>query len=266
MKKLNLLLGILIGITIFSCSSESNDNDNGNPEPNLKLIKKITVFENGIVQPIQTWIFDYSNNRLTSLTLNNIVKREFNYSGNNLDFEQRFEYNSNNNAYDIEAERFDFEYENNVFSSRLESENGILTERDDYTLNSEGKTTQIDHFFYSNNQDTFSGSTIYEYSSGSIINRKQTFQNGGIAEENILTFDNNNSPFINLEMDVRRLISTFFFNALSDNNRLTYSTVEVNNNPIFTYSYQYDLDNYPEEVIITRTDSNEEITMIYEYE
>ncbi len=67
MKKLNLLLVILIGITIFSCSSDSNDDDNGNPEPNLKLIKKITVFENGIVQPIQTWTFDYNNNKLTSL-------------------------------------------------------------------------------------------------------------------------------------------------------------------------------------------------------
>ncbi len=52
MKKLNLLLGLLIGLTILACSSDSNNSYDDSDET-VKLYKKASSFNSSILVSTQ---------------------------------------------------------------------------------------------------------------------------------------------------------------------------------------------------------------------
>jgi hypothetical protein len=266
MKKSNLLLGLLIGLTIFSCSSDDSNNEE-NPSENLKLIKKITVTQNGTPQSI--FSFEYSNNKLISLAEELDNKTEYNYSGNQLNYERRLEYNFGTSSYDSEYERTDFEYQNNILESDLVTENGNQIQKHDYALNSNGKMTRYDFYNFFNNQWNSGGSRLFEYISGNITEEIQTDNNDDIVFKHQYTYDDKKHPLINVDIQVRRQIWGYRLNSMNENNILSYSTYDMNDNlqSSYTYSYQYDSDGYPTEREKLESGTDQVIeTIIYEYE
>ncbi len=85
MKKLNLLLGILVGLTIFACSS--NDDSTEETENTVKLYKKSEVYSNGNLTFDKTINYN-SDNKIQSIITNDYgYKTESitaNYSGNSI--------------------------------------------------------------------------------------------------------------------------------------------------------------------------------------
>jgi len=99
MKKLNLLLVILIGLTILSCSSDdNNDGDNNNPIETETFFKKSITYVNGIVEFTREIFYD-SNNKVQS-----IISEEISFNRRTLQIEY------SNEA--ISAINEDVEYDN----------------------------------------------------------------------------------------------------------------------------------------------------------
>jgi len=73
MKKLNLLIGILIGLTILACSSDNDSSDNINQETN-RFYKKSEIYHNSNLVFDKTLNYN-SNNRIQS-----IITNDFGYS------------------------------------------------------------------------------------------------------------------------------------------------------------------------------------------
>jgi hypothetical protein len=275
MKILNLLLGIIIVFAIISCSSDGII-PNENPERSLKLIKKMTGFKND--EPWFTRTFEYDDNRLVTIQTENTITK-YSYNEDNLTHIRTYTYNASTNAFDIEVSRYEFEYENNIIKSRFYYSNGVLIRRLDYSFNNDGKPDRIVSYRLENDQLNLESNTIYEYSTGNLVYRKETFEPLTLddekqTQEDNATFDDKNSPFINLEINARREIGqSLWYDALSDNNRLKYSRVGsffgTTNNPLFgpySYDYQYDSDNFPLKVTITELDFDNIFTIFFEYE
>lgn len=86
MKHLNLLIGILIVITILSCSSDdSNSNDN-----NLKKITSLQIMENGNL--VGQYDFKYENKRLASITVVGNERIVFSYSDDRIVLAEEFNF------------------------------------------------------------------------------------------------------------------------------------------------------------------------------
>jgi len=266
MKKLNLLLGILIGLTILSCSSDNSNNEES-PSDKSKLIKKITITQNGTPQSIFT--FEYSNDKLISLTEELDNKTEYNYSGNQLNYELRLEYNFSTSSYDLEYERTDFEYQSNILKSDLVTENGNYKEKQDYVLNTNGKMIEYDFYYYFINEWYSGGSRLFEYVSGNITKETQTDNNDNVVFKHQYTYDDKKHPLVNLDIQIRRQIWGYRLNSMNENNILSYSTYDGNDNlqSSFTYTYIYDNDGYPVEREKLESSTNQVIeTILYKYE
>ncbi len=264
MNKLNLLIIILIGITILACSSDDNIQNAFNQSQ--KLIKKITVSQNGISQSILT--FEYDNSKLVSLTNDLDRKTEYAYLGSQLDYESILEYNFQTEIYDLEYEQTDFEYENNILKSDVVTVNGNPIQKHDYFLQSSGKIVLYNFFNFTNNQWNSGGSRIFEYSYGNIIQEVQTDNTDAVVFKLQYTYDDKKHPLKNLDIQIKRRIWGYRLNAMNENNILSYATYDENNNLLssFSYAYQYDADGFPIER--EKTDSNGQVveTISYEYE
>lgn len=76
MKTLNLLLGILIGLSIASCSSDTGENEtNPNPEKTMLVYKKASVYENSVLTSSQEVIYN-SDKKVENV----VTKIDFIYS------------------------------------------------------------------------------------------------------------------------------------------------------------------------------------------
>lgn len=271
MKKLNLFIVFIFGFLTLSCSSDDGNSDDGNNDDNSntnqKLIKKITISQNGDLQLIYT--FEYNNAKLISLTEESNNKTEYNYNEEALSFERRLAYDFNSNTYNSEFERTDFEYTNGILISDLVTENDTPIQRHDYIINGDGKITQYDFFNFFNNQWNSGGSRFFEYSSGNISEEIQADNNGDVVFKYQYTYDNQNHPLINLDIQIRRQLWGYRLNSMNDNNILSYTSLDENNNiqSSFSYTYQYDSDDYPvqREKIDLNNDQVIE-TIDYEYE
>jgi hypothetical protein len=73
MKKLNLLIGILLGLTIFACSSNDDSSDNNNQETN-RFYKKSEVYSNSIL------VFDKTVNYNSDNKIQSIITNDYGYS------------------------------------------------------------------------------------------------------------------------------------------------------------------------------------------
>lgn len=249
MKKLNLIIGILIGFTILSCSSD----DNNGGENDVKLLKKITFSGDG----------NYSLNFFYNSD-NTIDKIQS--SGTGDDFIKQFYYNNGI------LDRAEFQDLNALPNGSIEKyayNNGQLTKREDYfdntildeTFEYSFSNQQINNIQYmGSNETAFSEQYIFEYdSNNNVVSRKKDYVNISISDEKLtFTYDNKKSPFLNFKPTIVLIDDFYSFK----NNAITEILTDLSDNSMVyqkNYTYTYDNDDYA----ISKTHGTETIT--YEY-
>ena len=254
MKKLNLLLIFLIGLTILSCSSDDNNGtDDQTPDETTKLLKKMTFSGNGNYSLTFFYNTDEKLDRIESAGTGDDFIKQFYYDNDVLD---RAEFQNLNGVSDGSIEQY-------VYN------NGLLIERQDFYNN----TTLDERFLYSftnsniddiqyigNGQTTYSEEYIFEYdSNNNVISRKHDYLNTAISDEELtFTYDTKKSPFLNFQPNIALIDDFFSFN----NNPTSRILTDLSNNTVISeknYTYTYDSDDYA----TSRTDGTEIIT--YEY-
>ncbi|SDR79439.1 hypothetical protein [Winogradskyella sediminis] len=266
MKKLNLLLGILIGITILSCSSDDGNNDNPN-ESNLKRIKSLQIMENGSL--VRQYDFEYENERLASLTEVGDERIVFSYSDDRIILAEEF--NFTGSEYNQLDETTTYTFENGLLVSDLEEFIQGDGNRHQYDFNSNKQITEYAFFQCPNNLNdcTPAGSRIFEYSTNNnIITETQTDNNSNIVfSTEYSNYDDKNHPFAGIDIETRRLFWNYFqsmnFNNYSMLTRFDSNGTETGSS---SFTFTYDNDDFPTEMIETNNTTNEQTVYIFIYE
>lgn len=165
MKKLNLLLGILIGITIIACSSD-DDSPSGNEETN-RLYKKSEVYSNSNLVFDKTINYN-SENKIQSVITNdygyNTETITVNYSGNSISSITEIDdfVNPNNTdqnvTYDITIENNKITLTSGTFAVEIYHSNGYVNSTREFnTTNPNSFTEQV--FTRDSNQNLISNTT-----------------------------------------------------------------------------------------------------------
>lgn len=264
MKTLNLLGILLILFITLSCSSDDNTVIDNTSE-NSNLLKRIILQQNGDVAT--EWEFEYDNNLLISITNEFDEKLEYNYLENGfLDYEKTFLYNNADETYDIETEKKDFLYDNEILISDIVYENEQIIYGHNYILNDQGK---IEEYIYYSGSDlnSYGGKRIFEYESGNVTEQIQTDSNDDLANKYQYLFDSQKNPFLNLDIQIKRLFWFEGLNSMNYNNINSYTIFDSNDIQIVSYSYmyQYNDDGFP----ISRqkiNNTNNEITEMVTFE
>lgn len=254
MKKLNLLLGILIGLTTLSCSSDDNNGtDNPTHQATTKLLKKMTISGNGNYSLTFFYNADNKIDRMQSAGTGDDFIKQFYYNNGVLD---RAEFQDLNAVSDGSIEQYF--YNNGLLIERQDFYNTTtLDERFIYSFNN----SNIDNIQYiGNGQTTYSEEYIFVYDSNkNVISRKHDYLNTAISDQKLtFTYDTKKSPFLNFQPKIVLIDDVFSFNNNLTSEILTDLT---NSNVIYqrNYTYTYDSDDYA----TSKTDGAETIT--YEY-
>lgn len=134
MKKLNLLIVILIGLTILACSSDDDSSDNNNQETN-RFYKKSEVYNNNNLIFDKTVNYN-SNNRIQSMITNDFGYSTetitATYSGNTItSINEIDDFDNPNNTdrnvtYDVTNESNKITLESNNFTVEIYYSNGYV--------------------------------------------------------------------------------------------------------------------------------------------
>jgi hypothetical protein len=266
MKKLNLLLGILIGLTIFSCSS---DDSNPSEEPELNEKKLIKVTEEGTYGIYEKlYIYD-SDNNVTEIESS---FTEFGQTDSDL-HNTVFSYENNLIVSAINYEdgtlykTYEFNYSNdNLIERIIYDSNGIEDEKLEFTYNSNNEIESFNYYVESDLQQT----QDFTYNTnGNIITAEDT-------DYSEIQYDTNPTPSNNFTNSNKVIFGTeSLIMNLCGNNETNRTTTYNNSLPSetirhFETSITYDTDNYPLSKILVQTDnSGNEIntrTTTFEYE
>ncbi|WP_431136078.1 hypothetical protein [Psychroserpens mesophilus] len=266
MKTSHLLLGLLIGLTIWSCSS---DDSNSNEEPELiekKLIKVTEEGTYGIYEKL--YVYD-SDNHVTEIessftefgqTTSDTHNMVFNYENevivSAIDYE-------NGILYQTHA----FNYLNDyLIESIIYDSNGIEEEKLVFTYNSNNEIESVDYYVDSELQQTQS----FTYNSnGNIILAED-------IDSSEIQYDANPTPSHHFTTSNKIIFGAeSLMMNLSENNETNRTTIYNNSLPVetvrhFETSITYDTDSYPVTKVVVQTDnSGNEInirTTTFEYE
>jgi hypothetical protein len=254
MKKLNLLLVLLIGLTILSCSADDNNGtDDQTPEETNKLLKKMAFSGNGNYSLTFFYNVDDKLDRIQSLGTGDDFIKQFYYNNGTLD---KAEFQDLNAVSDGSIERYI--YDNGQLIQRKDYfNNTTLDETFEYSFSSE-LLNNIKYFGF--NETSFSKQSIFEYDSNSnVISRKTDYINNSISDQELtFTYDGKKSPFLNFEPNIVLIDDFFSFK----NNPTSQILTDLSNDTVIfekNYTYTYDNDDYA----TSRTDGTEIIT--YEY-
>lgn len=268
MKKLNLILGILIGITILSCSSDDGNTNNDNPnENNLKRITSLQIMENGNL--VRQYDFEYENERLASLTEVGDERIVFSYSDDRIILAEEF--NFTGSEYNQLDESTTYTFENGLLVSDLEEFIQGGGNRHQYDFNSNGQITEYAFFQCPTNVNdcTPAGSRIFEYdTNNNIITETQTDNNSNIVfSTEYSNYDDKNHPFAGIDIKARRLFWNYFqsmnFNNYSMLTRFDSNGTETGSS---SFTFTYDSDDFPTEMIETNNTTNEQTVYNFIYE
>ncbi len=259
MKNLNLVIGILIGITILSCSSDDgNSNDN-----NLKKITSLQIMENGNL--VGQYDFKYENKRLASITVVGNEQIVFSYSEDRIILAEEF--NFTGSEYNQLDKTTTYIFEKGLLVSDFEEFIEGGGNKHEYEFNSNGQITEYDFFQCPSNLNdcTPSGSRIFEYDvNNNIITETQTDNNSNIVfSREYSNYDDKNHPFAGINIEARRLFWNYFqsmnFNNYSISTRFDTNGMEIGNS---SFTFKYDNDDFPIEMIET----NEQTVYNFIYE
>jgi hypothetical protein len=252
MKNLNLLLIIIIGLTIFSCSS---DDSNSNEEPQLnekKLIRTTEEGDYGIYEKL--YIYDSENNvseiessftefeQPTSDIYNTIYTYENNLIVSAIHYQNGILFRT-----------FVFNYSNDNLNERIiYDSNGIEDEKLEFTYNSDNKVESFN--FYVDSQFQQTQNFVYD-TNGNIIIAEDT-------DHSEIQYDTNPSPSHNFTNFNGVIFETenLLLNLCENNETSRTTTYNYSLPGEITYQYQtsitYDTNNYPLSKILTETDDN----------
>ncbi len=185
MKK--LILTILAGSFLLSCSTDSSNDDSNNPSSNGLLVKTI-------INGAGTSTFNYNGNKLVNALSSDGTTTAFTYNGDLIIKDE------NVNGFDISN------YSNNLLvsnSSNWNSNNTSSTFYSTYTYNSDGSITEINTgtSTYSGNTTSSSHKFVRFYSQGNCVKEDSYSSINGVMTltgTTLSTFDNNNSPYKNI--------------------------------------------------------------------
>lgn len=241
MNKLNLIIGILIGLTILSCSSDDT-NDSQKESTQLVQVEQ-RRFDNGILyekiiidysnQKPQLWSFYDDSNQLTYTTQwnylsNGSVSSLKGYLANgNLDYELTINYDSNNRI---------------IETTRSEENNTYITTTN-FTHNSDNTITSITD----NNGNT--STKTFEINSNGIIDKEIV---NGIVTVSV--------QYDNLNPISKTSYSTTYNYAYSDNGTFPFTFQSIfGTNPINVVLFQNSLADSSDSLtteLITEINSN----------
>lgn len=268
MKNLNLVIGILIGITILSCSSDNDNTNSGNPnENNLKKITSLQIMENGKL--VGQYDFEYENERLSSITEVGDERIVFSYSDDRIVLAEEF--NFTGSEYNELDETTIYIFENGLLVSDLEEFIEGGGNRHEYEFNSNGQITEYDFFQCpSNFNDCIpAGSRIFEYDTNSnIITETQTNNNSNIIfSREYSNYDDKNHPFAGISIETRRLFWNYF-QSMNLNNYSSLTRFDSNGTETgsSSFTFTYDSDDFPTEIIETNNTTSELTTYNFIYE
>lgn len=267
MSKLNLLLGIIIGLTILSCSSDNDEPNNPTPqdETNKKLIK---ITEEG-TYGIYEIIYAYNSDDIVTE-----IESSFTEFGQNIPEDiHNVVYTYEN---DLVISAIVYENDELYLTIAYNYINDRLTEEIRYTLN--GMEDEKMVYLYNMN-DEVNG---FNYYVEEILQQEMSYvySNGNItiAEDSSdhleISYDSNPTPYSNFSDTNKIIFGPLLIQSLSENNIVneirTYN-VGSSNESIRNYetTITYDSDNYPITKILTETYNNNTNTIrttIFEYE
>ena len=268
MKKLNLSLLILIGIIILSCSSDDDNTNNDNPsEDNLKRITSIQIEENGNL--VGQFDFEYENERLESITEVGDERIVFSYSDDRIVLAQEF--NFTGSEYNQLDATTTYTFENGLLVSDLEEFIEGGGNRHEYEFNSNGQITVYDFFQCPSNLNdcTPAGSRIFAYDmNNNITTETQTDGNSNIVfSREYSNYDEKNHSFAGIDIKARRLFWNYF-QSMNFNNYSTLTRFDSNGTETgsSSFTFTYDSDDFPTEMIETDNTTNEQIVYNFIYE
>ena len=245
---LRLFTAILL-ILSFSCSSGDSDSSDDSGDTNLKLLKGYTKEENGQITELVNLV--YEGDKIIELVSDFNSKISYEYENNLLVLEERFDYDFSSQQYNVFDDVTTFQYVDNILFSDKAVYDVDTDEHNKhkYSLLSNGKISQYD--FYQdedvNNPIPPGGSRIFTYNQNNVVLESQTNGNGNEEFRIERTFDDQNNPMRNVNIQSTRQIWALLLSPMSDNNMLTRNAYD-NNDELYwslSYTYQYDEDGYP---------------------
>ena len=265
MKKLNILFGILIGLTIFSCSSDDTSSNNDNDMNEKKLIKVTVEGNYGIYE--KQFIYD-SDNNVTEIessftefgqTISDVHNTVFSYNNNLIISAINYEDGTLFNT-------IEFNYSNdNLIEKIVYDADGIEDEKFEFTYNSSDQVEILNYYVESDLQQT--QNFTYDTNANIIVIDDIDYSE--------IQYDTNQTPS-NSFTNSNKIIfeaESFLMNIGQNNetNRTTtYNYSQANEVIIqFATTITYDSDNYPISKIVTQTEDNTTVslrTTTFEYE
>ncbi|MFL0354382.1 hypothetical protein [Xanthomarina sp. GH4-25] len=266
MNKLNLLLIILFGFTVLSCSSDNDEPNNTSPEQTEKKLIKITEEDNyGVYKNI--YIYNSENKVIE-------IESSFTEFGQNIPDDIHSIIFTYENDLVISAT----EYENDELYLTIEYNyvNDKLAEKISYTSN--GTEDEKMEFFYNVNgelngfifyvEGILQQEVSYVYSNGNVTISEDNYDHSEISH------DTKPTPYSNFTDTNKIIFGQLLIQSLSDNNIVNeIRTYNVGNSNESIRNYEttitYDSDNYPTTKIVTETYNSNTTTIsttTFEYE
>lgn len=233
MKKLNMLLGLLIGLTILSCSPDDNSNDI--PKTEKKLVR-VTYkdLNNNQNQEVNNYVYDSKGNIVEINDQSGLIIVSYTYnSSNRLIQQEYFEYdNQTNTLYFKEIDNLSYNTDNKI--SNIENINVFY--------NSDGSISSQNS---KNNTITYSSNSItkisdnqikveYGLNDNDLITSIKVYRNNILKSDMSFTYDSNGNCISGTgSIDEGSLDSTTDNIALN----VTYGIEEKN--PLFNNFFDY---------------------------
>jgi hypothetical protein len=235
MKKILCLLSAIV-LVFTSCSKDDNDSSGS---ASSILVKKVTEFENGT--PVSRDI-QYNGNKIVSITEADGSQMKFTYNGNQI----------------IKIEEFDdqgfsdgsveYGYTNGLMTSYIEKYDDEYNHKTKYVHNNDG-TVAYEQFKVNNKtgvEEKYGQTGKLTFKDGNLIKAERSYSNFNSIE--IYEYDTKNSPLKNVvgwnlilddEPTSNNVIKRTYTSGSGDNIHTDTTT----------YSYKYDVNNFPTEKV-----------------
>lgn len=253
MKKLLYLFTASL-LVFTSCSKD--DNDSSDPTSSI-LVKKITEFEDG--KPVSKDVL-YDGDKIVSITEADGSQTKFTYNGNQIIKIETFDENG------LSKGPIEYGYTNGLMTSYVEKYDDLYNHKTKYIHNNDG-TVSYEQFkvnISTGAEEKYQQTGKLTFKDGNLIKAERSYDKFNSVE--IYEYDTKNSPLKNVigfnlilddEPTTNNVIKRTYTSG-SDANPYTSET---------TYSYKYDVNNYPTEKVTTfpNGDSSETETILYGY-
>ena len=188
MNKLNLILGILIGITIISCSSDDNPITNNNNNSEKKITKSTYLNLNNQSVFIESVVYDNNDNIIETTGNNGLILSSYFYNSSDILIKKEFNEYENQTLYFKEVDNISYNNDNKI--SNIEH-TGIIYNSDGSISN---QNTTNYNITYGNNSitslsDDFANTKIEYILSNNLITGIKVFRNNTLKSDMSFAYD-----------------------------------------------------------------------------